>query len=204
MRTWDQFYADVLPEAIGCPIPTVERSLLRAAQEFCASTGIWWQDLDAVTTSVGAQYFILPTGGRIVKIVGVTLNGQDIGIDTPNGTSAADRQRGTAGASRLQTVDLDSFTIQPTPADGLPVIVTAWLKPSDAAEGVPNHVGDNYAEALGAGALARILAMAGKEWSNPAAVAMKRAQFDRAIGAAKIAAWRGFSNNRPRARAMYF
>lgn len=204
MRTWDRYHGDVLPEAIGIPIPTAERALLRAAQEFCEKTGVWWADLDTVRTRNGGGDISPPRDAIVVKIVGAALNGRDIGLEVPNASTTADRAGTTHGKTRFQTLDMTTFTIMPEPADDLPVIITAWLKPTDDADGIPDHVGDQWSEAIAAGALARILAMSKTDWTNVGRAADKDKEFKAAIGRAQVRAWRGFTNARPRAKAQYF
>lgn len=206
MREWSVFFPDVLPDVLGCPEPTVERHLIRAARDFCTRTLAWRVDLDAITTQASTPDYDLPlpSQSEAFKLVDATLNGSDIGLDAANSTSAADRQRGNQGSTRLLTVDLKSVKVLPTPSAGLPLIVTALLRPSLAAQGVVDFLADQHAQIIADGALATLLTANKAEWANAGLAALKKADFDREVGRVQKAVWKAYTDQNPRARAMYF
>lgn len=206
MRTWESFFADVLPDVPGCPEPTVERHLMRAAREFCAKTGCWRDDLPAITTREGrADYSIAyPDGADGVTLVGATLNGQDIELEVVDATTAAERRRGNAGPTRVLTEDLRVATLMPTPAAGLPLVLTMRLQPAESAQGLPEHLAERYGLEIATGALASLLKINKAPWANPGLAVDKDGLFRQRIGQVRTAMWKAHTNSRPRVRAQYF
>jgi hypothetical protein len=203
VRTWDRYLPDVLPEVIGCPNPTATRHLLRAAQRFCEETGCWRVDLDPVLTSPDMQ-FDIPSGARIARLWDASVDGRPIDIDTQNGTRLADRKAGLTGCDRLLTSDRVNFTILPTPADGLEVIVAVSLMPTDDAAGIPDEVGDEYSAVIAKGALSTLLAMNNVAWQNIGRAGDFAREFGNAIDTTAIRVARSYSSTRPRARVRTF
>lgn len=206
MREWSVFFPDVLPDVLGCPEPTVERHLARAARDFCTRTLAWRVDLDAITTiaSTPGYDLPLPSQSEAFKIIGATLNGLDIGLEVANGTSAADRQRGNSGGSRVLTFDLKTITVMPTPAAGQTLIVTALLRPTITAQGVPDFLGDQHGQIIADGALSTLLTLNKADWANVGLAAIKKDAFDKGIGRVQKAAWKAYNATNPRGRAMFF
>jgi hypothetical protein len=206
VRTWDVFFPDVLPEVLGCPEPTVERALLRAAQEWCEKTRCWRVDLDAITLIADtADYDVAyPTQAEGVQFVGATINGNDIELETLEGTTTAERRRGTGGSRRILSHDQRIVTVIPTPAAAGTLVITAVLKPSESATGVPNDIADRFREEIATGALARLLMANKTEWSNAGLAEAKAAKFQKRIGDVRKAMWKAWTNSRPRAVPMYY
>lgn len=205
MRAWDTFYPDVLPDVLGCPEPTVDRHLLRAAQDFCVITKIWREDLDPIITAADTALYDLnlPRYAEAVKLVGASLNGRDIGLDVADGSTAS-RLAGNRGPVRVRTTDLLTVTILPTPAADLSLVITAILKPSDSATGVEDAIADNYRAIIATGALATLLTINKAEWRNDGLAERKQARYERDRNRVKIAAWKAFTSSSPRVRAQYF
>lgn len=206
MRTWDVFFPDVLPEVLGCPEPTVERALLRAAQDWCMRTRCWRADLDPITLRAAtADYDVsYPSQADGVQFIGATINGQDIDFEVADGTSTGDRRAGSRGSKRILTSDQRIVTVMPTPATTGTLVITALLKPSDAATGVPNDVGDRFKAEIALGALERLLKMNKTEWMNPTLAADKGKDYEQAVARVRKAVWKAWTNSRPRAVPMYF
>lgn len=204
MRTWDVFFPDVLPEVLGCPEPSVERALLKASRVFCERTGCWREDLPAITTSGQPSEFIpYDKNAAAVRFIAATLNGKNIGLDAMDSTSAADRQAGTSGATRILSWDKRSVQILPRPAAGQSLVITAILKPSQDAKGVPDFIAEDLRDEIASGALAELLAQK-SEWFNPTKAQQYAADFDKAIGRVQTRVWKAHSNARPRQRPNYF
>lgn len=206
MRTWDAFFADVLPDVLGCPEPTAERHILRAARRFCEKTGVWRQDLDRITTRDGKSIYDLPlpTGGEVVRILGGSLAGCDIDVAGADDSTTAQRRRGTGGRNRVLSRDGFSVVLLPTPAADQELFLEAWLQPSQSATGLPNAIADKYLSEIAGGALATLLLVNKAPWANPGLADRKERDFAAAIGQAKKDAWKAYTANTPRARAQFF
>lgn len=206
MRTWDVFFPDVLPEVLGCPEPTVERALLRASQDWCTRTRCWRADLDAITLRDGTADYDLayPTQAEGVQIIGATIGGFDIGLEVVDGTTTADRRAGSRGSKRVLTNDMRIVTVMPTPAATGSLVITAVLKPSDTATGVPNELADRFKDQIATGALVRLLKLNKTEWTNPGLAGDKSKGYEKEVARVRKAVWKAWTNARPRAVAMYF
>lgn len=205
MKTWDALFPDILPQVLGCPEPTVERHILRAAQDFCAKTLVWRVDLAEVTTLAQAsQTITLPDLSEAVKLVGASWNGEVLPIEVADATPAADRIAGNVGDRRIVTYDLRTFTVMPTPAAGVVIGLTACLKPSDAATGLEDHIMDRFGAIIADGALATLLTINKAEWANTGLALDRRTAYERERNKVKIAAWKAYSNSQPRVRAQFF
>jgi hypothetical protein len=191
MRLWDVYLPDVEPWVIGLPSPAMERALCRAAQTFCAKSGVWQIRLDGVkTTANNVMDFDIPREAEIVKVTEATIADQPLGF-------------GDSSTPRIVTSDARTFSIEPPPAAGLSVVVAAWLRPSLDATGIPNDIGDRYGESFAWGALASLLLQPGETY-NAGLAESYRLKFNEAIASAQTHVWRKFTSNRPRAKGQFF
>ena len=206
MRNWSDFFPDVLQDVLGCPEPTIEQYLRRAAQEFCQRSLCWREDLPAITTRASTNEYALPlpSGGQVVKLLGASLNGSDIELEAADGTSTADRRAGSTGSRRVRLLDPFNCLLQPAPGAALSLILEVALKPSETATGLPDRIADGHRLAIATGALARLLNINRAEWRNPALADERKTEFDLAIGKAQTAAWKAHSRSRPRTVGHYF
>jgi hypothetical protein len=206
MRTWDVFFPDVLPDVLGCPEPTVERHLLRAAIDFCTRARVWRQDLDRIITRDGrADYDISwPDQAQGVELIGATLDGDDIDLEVADGTTAGQRQQGTSGRRRVLSQDLVTATVMPTPGEGQVLVLAAILCPSEDATGVPDIIGDRFRKAIATGALQTLLKINKAPWANAGLSTDKGNEFDKAIAQAASKMWRANTNKRPRVRGQFY
>jgi len=204
-RTWDFFYPDVLPDVLGCPEPTVDRHLIRAARRLCAESRCWRESLDPILLTAGeAAYHIdYPKYAEGELIVGAVLDGVQIGVEGPDDTEAADHASG--GRERVTSPDLVTVLLMPTPAaSGGSLVLEAILKPTEAAESLPNEVADRYRSVIAGGALATLLKGNRAPWANPALAVDKEGEFRAAIAKARDRAWKGNTTVRKRTRAQFF
>jgi hypothetical protein len=205
MRLWTEFFPDLMQDVLGCPEPTVEQYLRRAAQEFCQRTLCWREDLTITTRASTSEYALpLAAGGQVVKLLGASLNGNDIDLEAADGTSTADRINGTRGSKRVRLLDPFNVLLQPTQAAGLALVLEVILKPSETSTGLPDQIADGNRLAIADGALSRLLNINRAEWRNPSLADDKKAEFEKAIGKAQTAAWKAYSRARPRVTGQYF
>jgi hypothetical protein len=201
MRTWDVFFPDVLPDVLGCPEPTIERHLQRAAVRFCAESRCWREDLDRITTRAGRATYDLPWPDQAegVELIGAALDGRDIALEVTDGTTLADRRAGNTGRDRVLSDDgLVTITVMPTPGEGQELRLAAILRPTEAATGLPDRIADRYRTAIAAGALSTLLILNKAAWANPALAQVKAGEFQDAIDATRQKVWKAHTNARRR------
>lgn len=206
MKVWSQFFSDILIDVPGCPDPTVERGLLRAAQAFCIGTQVWKLWLENITTQANVtEYdFELEPKSELVKLERATLDGRSLLITTPQSLPDDWRTNSAGLADCIFTSDRKTLTLLPTKVAGLVLRVEAVLKPSNSATGVEDFIFDQYGEVIAMGALARLLQQSNTPYSNPAKGLALDERFKESIAAVGFQHWRAFSSARPRSRLSTF
>lgn len=209
MRTWDYFYPDVLPEVMGCPEPTVDRALLRSAQEWFEKTRAWRVTMSAITTVADQQQYALnlPQHTILERLEAATLNAQDIEVDTVLNSTPEDIASNSNGCKRVIANSNTTVLLLPAQAAGLPLVIVGDVRPSDDAinTGISdNSMASDYSEQIARGAVYRLLSLSDQPWTNPTKAAVARAEFTAAIAREKSRLWRSRSSNRPRAAYQFF
>jgi hypothetical protein len=206
IKPWADFYPDILPDVIGCPIPTVDHHLKRAAQKFCAGTHVWKVWLADVTTLADTTVYTipLPTESELMRMERATLDGRDI-IITTEASLPSDWQTYPAGISDcIFTTDRKNLTLITVKAAGLILKLQVVVKPSDAAAGIEDYLFDQYAQDIARGAMASLMQQADKPYTNVQKGLLLESRFDNRIASIGFQAERGFSSAMPRGRARTF
>jgi hypothetical protein len=188
-----QFLPDVLPYVIGCPEPLAVNAIRNACIDFCASTMYWQETQDPVSISAAAMPydFDAPTGANVIQPMALTVGGFTI---LPK---SADWLDANIYNWREQTADTPSYYYQPNanqfvlvPAPLAPVTVTVRAAYVPLRDGtvIDTTVYEYYLETITAGALARLCAVPGQTWSNPALAEMKKREFASGVTSATIEA----------------
>lgn len=187
MTPWESFYPDVLPYVPkGTPDPLVTWQLRRAAQSFCRSTRAWRTTLDAVSTAAGQlEYDIeFPPGAELVRVESASLGDQPLTV----WRSIADGQ-----GQFVATRDGKTAVLSQQVAEGLPLVLTVTLTPSDTASGIESDIFDRYSELIANEALARITGDGARH-----------ERFLSDCATLRVDLWRGTAATQPRTRANWF
>lgn len=208
MKTWDQFRPLVAPHVMGCPIPVIDLELCRAAREFCTTTQAWREWVDAFTADGTTNQFDYPlvNGQELVRVLRGIRNqgatdrdkltvtaGSGMPDDWETGDSLADEAQDT-----IVHFEPSTFKVFPLPASGDTFRMEMAFRPSLDATGVGDVIYTDFAEAIGAGATARILSTPRQPWSDMTHAGIKRGEFNDAITTAANRPWalRGASARR--------
>lgn len=194
----------ILAAAPDAPDPTIERSLREAAREFCRVTQYWVEELSPVdlVADQGAYTLTLPSGSMLTDLNEVRADGRPLGATTRKKLTAGDsrwpdragtpREYYREGAAGLRLVP------KPATASTAGLTVHAVLGPGfDAAE-LPDLLVNDHGEALVHGALARLLAIPGKSWSDGGLAAYHSTMFLEAMREASSRAADGYVTGTPR------
>lgn len=179
---WEDFFPLVLPYVTGCPEPTVEAHLRQAAIAFCAQTMAWKASLPPLSGNGTATSFTMvpPTDGRVHRLLRVVLNTPGIepmSIELLSPDDGAYRMLDEGSLRPIAfTPDGTSLTVWPAQPTGTSIVATAVVKPSQTAAGVPDALFEDYAQDIADGALATLLAMPGKSWTDLATAGIKGSQ----------------------------
>lgn len=182
--SWDDYLGEVMPDVYGCPHRVAIDAIRAAAIEFCNKSRVWREILDPdITLADGVEDYTLtpPVNALIMGVHKIQLydpaaNGAPDARPLPmlshphfdfysKRTQDRDKPRHWLG------VEPSVVRFYPIPDDkGYTAKIWATLKPTrDSTEG-PDFLYNDWEEAIGHGAKAKLLAMVGRDWANPQAV----------------------------------
>lgn len=175
------------------------------------STFVGW--LNAVTAAQGATYaqtaypFPSVTDGEVAKFLKFIVCNIKRRVVTPD--LAEDmvlyRFQQQYSDDIAWTTDRASFNVSPPPFSTNVFYGTlVAMQPTQTAATIPDDVFANYAEAIAAGAIARIVGLPKEDWTDMTLAKAKRDYFEEQIGKAAMQAAKGFSRGRRRARMHAF
>lgn len=165
-------YKDMLPLIVsvvrGAPIPWVETELRESAITFFQRTQAWVEDLDPATLIAGETTIELdiPPGAAMAVLLAATANGAPLRLP-----------RDAAGSG-------DTIVFARSYRDDVEVAATAALKPAFLSQGIPDDVRE-FAPAIIHGAIARLKAHGGVEWSDPQGSVMALGRYKDEIAKAR-------------------
>lgn len=192
------FLPEVMLDVVGCPDSVAENAVKQAAIEFCGQSGSWTEQIDSVTTVQSTAEYLLEataiqteTGVSPIEILAVRKvqkSGSKITLPTM-ADQHADRYgsfttedeprffnaggHSNANASALSTY----ITFFPTPDAAYTYDIWAILKPAKTVTQLPHYLYNDWLETIAHGAKARLKAMSGRPWADPAMVGFHRKEF---------------------------
>jgi hypothetical protein len=198
---WSYFYPKVLPHVIGAPLPLVDLELRTAARTFFDRTRAWRDWSAPITTVDGVRQYPIGNAAdtEVVRLERATKDANPLPVDGwmslyKDPALHANTGDGLSSKTR-QTVILGTDT-----PGGAVLQLLCSLRPSDTAQGLPDHLAAQYDQAIADGALAALRDLDGQTWSNPQAASQRRARFEAAIEAASARVFSSHTNTMPRAR----
>lgn len=169
MATLDAFEPDIAVQVAGCSSILIERAVLNAAIEFCQRTRAWniAQPSVAVLATDFPYAVPVPTDGDLFRVMTVNAGGVPLEPVSEDTLDKVDDWRATEGVpSHWLMEDSDNLLVYPLPAESTALLVRAAYKPSRAATTVPDFLFDDHYETIQAGALARLLLMPKRDWTD--------------------------------------
>jgi hypothetical protein len=203
MAVWSDFHPHALVFVPGCPDPLLEQELRGAAIEFFRRTRAWRQWLDEITTTAGVRQYpiVLPSGSEIVRIEQATADDRPIEVQIHH-AQRADPAAVQSSDYALASDDRRTLTILRDVAAGTRLRLQAALMPSLTAAGIPDDLFAQHVDAIVAGARYRLKRMPGP-LADGAGAKVALGEFESAIATGALDAWRGDTNNVPRARPKW-
>lgn len=164
---------DVLPHLAGDPSdPVTEAAIKRAAIDFCADSWIWQvlPDPMAVTSGQASYTFAPPAMADISAVLSAELAGVPLAARTVGWLNTnSPRWRTDAETPKFFT-QLESATIILAPLPDITVAsgltATIALQPAHDATGLPAWIVGQYRYDIANGAIARLMLMADKPWTD--------------------------------------
>lgn len=181
----------VVAELPQIPTATVVFELREAAREFCKRSRVWTDELKPVLTQAGrTQYaFNVPEGAEVCQVNEVWLAGEQLCSSDPGQARAAVREGSTDPF--FWCTNFADVWINPPPAAGLKLVADVVLRPNFATEAIPDEVVAGRERVIALGAMARLLSMPNKEWTNPDMAMVRTAEFEDGINGASLDAASG-------------
>lgn len=205
MKAHSVFLDYVMPYVPGATVEMATLELKKCCIEFCEKSLIIQRDHDPVTAiaNIGDYDFDSPiTNHLITRVMKMWFKSIEMSPITPDSMSDPTTYNTTyVGAVVTASTpnayfqkDERTFTIYPRPKDTASNAITmrVALKPSRAALFVEDVLYEDYAEEIGAGAVARLMMSPGKPYSSPTNGAIYQARFIQGINTARQRAVRGY------------
>lgn len=199
-KAWADFYDFVLPEVPGVPTAEADHIIRDAAIDFYDRSGVVVSALSAITIVPGTHtYTLTPASGYDVKRIDELMYG-DVRLYPVSNAQLAQmflNWQTIDGAPQYYLQEtLVSFRLVPRPDPDLtfsdtivPRIVVAPTR--SATQITEDWVFNKWAEGIGYGAIARLMRMQQKPWSNPERALLFEGLYRRVLGEARNSADRG-------------
>jgi hypothetical protein len=193
MKTFEQFFPDLMPNVPGCPESVAEHAIRRAVQMFCEKTRAWRVVMDPIEAIADTDEYDLPLdrNTELVRIERAQLDGRDIEVGTEH--QAAHRCRDTVSCFDGKTV-----IVSPVPAAGQLIALTCAIKPGNGATGVEDFLYDEHVSLITLGAGAILKRQPQKAYTDVSAASLDLDAFELKCARVKVKLWRGNSRNAPR------
>lgn len=204
-KTWDDFLPLISPHLPTCPTATLRAYLAEVAADFFARTYLWRDDIDAIYLAPNQVEYDLDSEAVVEDIIAVTYN--DRVLDRTDSRLLPHNKLGETGEPQMYWVQADrTIRVHPVPETRAMLRVSAILKPSRTGTGVEDWVFETWADAIVDGTIAKLTAIANKDWTDYGLSQVRRALFERAIIDARIRDFRGVRltvRQRPAVRNQY-
>jgi len=197
---YEEFLTEVMPYVRECPEIVAVNALRNAMIEFCDKSMLWQYEVDPIDVVAGTTEYTLalPPGTGIARIMDLFHNGHRLQprSETELASLYVDDWRSQQGEPCYYTQRWPNVVILcPAPStsilSGLDLIVA--LRPTRAGIAVDDFLFERWAEEIAFGARARIMAISGQPYTDQVQASYYRAQFESAIGKAKIELNRGLT-----------
>lgn len=183
---WKTFYPHVQPHVPGCPEVTIDYHLQTAAENLCKRAEIWRDTLGPEITVAGVAEYKVSTFGqsRLENIPALYLDGAKLHRVTDlYHTESPDHPQGKP--LRFSVYGDETVKFFPTPDKEYTFQGTMVLTPSAGASGVPDFVYEDHQQTVTYGALATLMAVPHKEWSDAERADYYHSKFWRCVDDAK-------------------
>lgn len=195
------FLPQVLTHVPGCIDLLAKNAVLEAAIEFCERTKVNDEALAAidVLADTGTYNLTAPASTEIVEILSVKHDGESL---DPTSRAALDADRPDwetdtdTPLAYFSDPGRTTVTLGPTPDADLVggLVVRAAVRPARTATTIDDFLYNQHLQAIAHGALARLFAMAKKEWTSAAKSKEHRDAFDLQISNATVKRAKGHVN----------
>lgn len=197
----EEFARLILPRAPTCAWPVAEQAVRQAAIEWFERTSCWRSTITVNSSNGAATYAMpVPPGAAVVRIMDARVDGERVSVLTAE--QAIDP---TSWRAAVWTSDRVTFDVEPVPgATSQRYDLTVALKPTQAALTIPLAQFEHHAESIASGALARLLRIKGKDWTDLTEAQVCFREFERRVATMSAQVSRGFARSRSRSNSVQF
>jgi len=186
---------EVLPNLAADPSdPVTEHAIKRAVIQFCEQSWVWKHLPDPIDVVAGEPYYDIevPSGADVMAVIDAAYTRRPLAnrtLDYLNSELPTWRTE-TGTPAHFTQVDTEQVILAPVPEAALTggLVMTLALAPSQASTGFPKWIFNQYLYAIADGALAKLMTMPGKPWTDVPNGLDRRVQFDAAVAGARVAA----------------
>lgn len=199
MQSLDAFMSRLIPQVQGCPLPLAEQALVDSAIDFCDETCAVTVITEPQMMIPGvAQYELdLPPHTDVSRVLQIWVGSTPIRmISGPDANSLVSALAGAAsggdielhGAPSGAAIRSGELTLIPTPDAQQTGRLTARvaIRPKPTATQFHDDLYLRWRSAVIDGALYRLAQMSGQPFSDLATSVRARAEYERAVGRARI------------------
>lgn len=168
---WEAFFPLVKQHCEQVPDPVLLSAVRAAAAEFCRETLAYRVDLDPLMVVAGtAEYELDPPDmeTRIITPLFVSLDGNEL-VETCEDEMPRGWRTGNSGRPRSYLVmNAQALWLYPAPSEdsATGLFVRAAVKPTTGSTGAEDFLLEDHGETIAHGAVARILEIPQKAWSD--------------------------------------
>ena len=179
IRAYDELIPRVLPLVLSCPRTLALDALQATGVDFCRESEAWIEEFDETVWNGDPLIEVSVDRGQVItKILSLYIGGSaiDHGFYDPR---------------------TGSVVLRSTPSYDSSAHITAVMRPSRTASGLPEAIMEEWGDVLAAGALTRLKLMTGQniEWSDPQGAAYHKQIYDEGAALARIQALRSRHGN---------
>lgn len=192
----EDFMPLIRPHALNCSPPVIEGAVVEVAIDFCEATKVWRHKANFVSDMIepGLVMLAAPAGAKLYEVERVWFEGRKLDKAT-----IADLPPEIYDGSPQQYTQIQREQITVWPCSlGTTFAVSMIIKPSRAAQELPDFLLEDYGDAIADGVIAKLLLMPERPWSQPQLGAYHKGLFEDAKN--KAFATNTFGQHRARAR----
>lgn len=190
MASLADFYPYIEPDVPGCPLPTIDKALIRVAIDFCTRSKIWSEIDASLSTEAGVSNYALdiPSGARAVIIEAVSVGTSNLEMTSELQLfSKLPGWQSMTGAPKYAFMSKadDELVLAPTPIGaGDQIVMKVAYAPTFSATSLPDVLARRHLDGIAAGAKGLLQAMPNQPWSNPASATFNQSVFASALSGA--------------------
>lgn len=189
MITLKNFRPEVAVHVPSCPGAMIDRAVRHAASEFCEYTLTWREEADRqrVRAKVGTYDITIPSCALLVTViyaehdeVRLIPTSERTLDDTSDGWRLTTNAASNATYYYLPDKETIRISLPPSASASRALVLACAFKPTQDGEELPDALYNHHLEAIGFGALSRLMAIPNQPWSDPGSVKYYLDRFDAA------------------------